>query len=105
MKKMSLFTNGLNNCTFYDAVSSAVLSSGLTGQGALSLLEKEMNARLSALQVEFSYVSRSCVSCEFINSQDRFYLSLSFDNIFNFICEVSHILIAYSLGKGYIVNF
>lgn len=101
----SLFVDGLNNCCFYDEVSSSLLKSGLTGEGAITLLEKEFNARLSALQVEFSYVSSSCVACTFITPSEKFHMSLSCDNFFDFICEVSYILIAYSLGKGYKADF
>lgn len=101
-----LFANGLNNCTYYDEVSSSLLKSGLSGKEAISFLEKEMNARLSALQVEFCYVSRTCVSCTFITPSNRFILSLTLhDDIFDFILCVTHVLIAYSLGKGYRVDF
>lgn len=100
----NLFVTGL--CTFYEEVSSSIIKSGLIGQEAIPLLETEMNARLSALQVKFCYVSRSCVSCTFITPSSRFILSLTLnDNIFEFILSVTHVLIAYSLGKGYKVDF
>lgn len=102
----NLFSAGLNNYTFYEEVSSAVMKSGLIGEGAISLLEKEMNTRLSAFQVEFCPVSRSCVSCTFITPSSRFILSLTFhDDIFDLLLQAVHILIAYSLGKGYRVDF
>lgn len=103
MKK--LFAAGLNNCTFYEEVSSSLIKSGLIGEKAVSYLETEMNARLSALQVKFCCVSRSCVSCTFITESSRFILSLTKNDIFEFIMSVIHVLIAYSLGKGYEVDF
>lgn len=102
----NLFANGLDNCTFFEEVSSVVIRSGLIGKGAVSLLETEMNARLSALQVKFLYVSKNCVSCTFTAPSSRFILSFSLhDDIFDFISSVLHVLIAYSLGKGYKVDF
>lgn len=100
----NLFVNGLNNYTFYEEVSSAVVESGLIGEGAISLLEKEINTRLSALQVEFCYVSDSCISCTFTTPSSKFILALTFNDIFEFLLCVTHILIAYSLGKGYKVD-
>lgn len=103
---MKLFAAGLNNCTFYEEVSSSLIKSGLIGEKAVSYAETEMNARLSALQVKFCYVSSSCVSCTFITESSRFILSLTLKNdIFEFILSVTHVLIAYSLGKGYEVDF
>lgn len=102
----NLFSNGLNNYTFFEEVSSSILKRGLIGERAISFLEKEMNSRLSALHVEFCYISRSCVSCTFITPSGRFCLSFAFhDDIFDFIINVMHVLIAYSLGKGYNVDF
>lgn len=103
----NLFVTGLTTRILYEEVSSAIVKSGLIGKEAILLLEKEMNVRLSALQVQFCCdCGTSCVSCTFVTPSSRFILSLTFhDNIFDFILEIIHILVAYSIGAGITVKF
>lgn len=103
----NLFIAGMTNCKFYDEVSSVLLANfTLSLPDKVSLLEKEMNCRLSALQVHFSLVSQYSVCLEVESSAKSFFLTVSVsDNFFDFISWVSNVLIAYSLGKGYRFNF
>ena len=102
----NLFMSGMNNCKFYDEVSSGFLDKSENLSDEVSRLEKEMNSRLSALQVNFSFVSKMCVTVTVIDSSKSFFFTVSVpDNFFDFISQISHILIAYSLGRGYRVDF
>ena len=103
----NLFINGMNNCMFYDEVSNLFVHDNFESlSDKVSLLEKEMNSRLSALQVNFSFISKSCVTLTVVDSSKSFFLTVSVsNNFFDFISWVSNVLIAYSLGRGYKVNF
>lgn len=101
----NLFNSGLDNYTFYEEVSTTIVKSGLTGKEVFPLIETEMNARLSALQVQFEYMCPTCVSCTFITSSSRFILTFTVHDIFDFVLSVTHVLIAYALGKGIKVVF
>lgn len=105
--KKNLFIAGMNNCVFYDEVSSVFLvNNSINLSDKVFLLEKEINSRLSALQVNFNFVSKSCVALSVIDSSKSFLLTVSVsDDFFNFISWVSNVLIAYSLGRGYRVDF
>lgn len=102
----SLFISGMDNCRFYDEVSSVFLNESGNLKYKVSRLEKEINSRLSALQVNFVFVSKTCVTLTVIDSLKSFFLTVSVsDSFFSFISWVSDILIAYSLGRGYRVDF
>lgn len=101
----NLFISGMNNCRFYDEVSSVFLEDNKNLQDKISCLEKEMNSRLSALQVKFEFVLKTVFTLTVVDSSKSFFLTVSVsDNFFMFITWVSDILIAYSLGRGYKVD-
>ena len=102
----NLFISGMDNCKFYDEVSNVFLSEFENLSDKVSRLEKEINSRLSALQVNFEFVSKMCVTVTVVDSSKSFFLTVSVsDNFFDFISQISHILIAYSLGRGYRVDY
>ena len=88
----NLFIAGMNNCRFYDEVSTVFLDEFDNLRDKVSRLETEINSRLSALQVNFVFVSKMSVTLTVIDSSKSFFLTVSVsDSFFSFISWVSEI--------------